>query len=298
MHINHKNIIIILIFIIPKAIICTSMVYNFRIAQITKQPISDEIDQEKNMVMGLIFDIYKKKYNGQAQNFVGELSSYIRNFGLNYFRVDWAFANIKEQNSQAVNFSGTQTDDLLFTIGRDYHIGTNSKLTLSGLLGLPTHANNNLQHASFGYGQVGLGAQLDGIYNFNTTTALIYGTRYVFLAKRNTRDNDNNQIKFTAGNVLDLLIASKYNWDMKHGIEAGFTERFQFGAKSTPYNFIINNKSNYLSSNFYLVYKYKFLLENYQNRLLLNIAYGFDQSSKATNNKNIVTVWGSWSINF
>ena len=52
--------------------------------------------RENNQLMALIFDQYRKKYNGTFQNFVGGLGSYIYNFDSYYFRIDGAVSHIKE----------------------------------------------------------------------------------------------------------------------------------------------------------------------------------------------------------
>lgn len=274
----------------------TSMVYNFRIAQITKQPLSDKPTGRNNTMMGLLFDQYQKKYNRVEKNFVGGLASYIRDFSPYYARVDFALSHIKSKLDGVETFSGTETDDLLFTVGRNY-LADHGSLTLSGLFGIPTHKNYTLQHAVFGYGQIGVGGQLDGMYTFNVNHALVYGARFVHFVSRDADDDVGQIYKFTIGNMADVLVASKNSWG-NQGLELGYTAKFQFDAKITPNLATILEKTNYVRSNFYLVYKYKFLIHDTPNRLLLNVAYGFDHRSKIYGNKYIVTLWGSWSVNF
>jgi len=274
-----------------------SMVYNFRIAQITKQPIAEQSDDHPNSVMGLLFDVYEQKYNQIHQNFGGGLATYIRNFIPYYFRIDGAVSHIKASLNGTTSYSGTQTDDILFTMGRDFLIGEQAKVTISGLFGIPTHAITGLQHASFGYGQVGLGGQLDGIYNLNSHYALIGGTRYIHFFGRKAYAQNQDLYKFNIGNILDLLFAGKYN-GVKQGLELGYTARFQFGAKISPFLANATSTSNYIRNSFYGVYKYRFKIHELQNRFLLNLAYGFDSRPKTTGNKNIITVWGSWTVNF
>lgn len=273
------------------------MVYNFRISQITKQPIADRQSTGKNTLMALIFDQFQKKYNGTRQNFAGGLGSYIYETEPYYLRTDFAAAHIKEKTDNDITFAGAATDDILFTFGRNFTTSTQSLITLSGLFGIPTHNISTLRHVGFGYGQVGIGLQFDGSYQLQAADALLYGTRYIYFVPRKTTDNLSNTYTFSIGNIIDLLLAYKHAWQ-KHGLEFGYTARFDFGAHITPNFDDIVAKTNYIRDSFYFVYKYKFLINNTPNRLLFNIAYGFEQHPKDFSNKYIITLWGSWSVNF
>lgn len=275
----------------------TSMVYNFRIAQVTKQPLAEELNNRKHTILALLFDVYQKKYYGPHQSFIGALTSYIHDFAPYYVRLDFAFSHINQTVNHITTFTGTETDDLLLTAGCKIHHTPQNSVTLSALFGMPTHRMKILQHPNFGYSQIGLGVQVDGLHNFDTQTAFIYGTRYIYFIPRTADDYHKHKYKFSASNLFDLLAASKTNWG-QHGLEAGYTARFQFGAQIYPDFDDIIEKTNCIRSNFYLVYKYKFLIKDAQNRLLFNIGYGFDHKSKTFGNKNIITLWWAWSINF
>ena len=60
----------------------------------------------------------------------------------------------------------------------------------------------------------------------------------------------------------------------------------------------IVKKTNYIRSNFYIAYKYKFLVNDISNRLIWYLSYGFDHKPKVFGNKYIVTLWASWNIRF
>ncbi len=273
-----------------------SIVYNFRIAQITKEPIAQAVGR-KHSIIALLFDQYQKKYSGVTQNFAAGLGAYIYNFGSNFVRADFAVSHIKEVTHHTTTFSGTETDDLLFTIGREFLINTKNIITLSGLFGVPTHKVFRLEHVDFGYGQIGTGAQLDGSYEYSQAHFLLCGARYIYFVPRSARDTACKNHTFTIGNTADILVASNSKWT-HHGLEVGFTERWQFGAHCSPNLDDIVNKTNYMRSSFYAVYKYKFLINDLANRLLFNISYGFDNSHKAYNNKRIIILWGSWNVRF
>lgn len=273
-----------------------SIVYNFRIAQITKQPIF-EASAREHSIIALLFDQFQKKYNGVSQNFGGSLCAFIYNFGSNFFRTDFAVSNIQEVTNHIVTFSGTETDDLLFTIGREFFVSEKNILTLSGLFGVPTHKVLRLKHVDFGYGQIGTGVQFDGSYACTPANFLLYGARYIYYVPRKAQDTACQNYTFTIGNTADILLALNNKWE-NHGLEIGFTERWQFGAHVWPHFDEIVKKTNYIRSNLYAVYKYKFLMKNVANRFLFNISYGFDNSPKIYGNKHIVTVWASWNIRF
>jgi hypothetical protein len=275
-----------------------SMVYNFRIAQITKQPIFEKPHDRNHTVIALLFDQYRKKYNGIFQNFAGGLGSYIYDFEPYYFRVDFAVSHIKAKSNHTTTFSGTETDDILFTLGRNIVRRDRSIGTLSGLLGIPTHRIFRLQHTDFGYSQLGTGIQYDGSYAINHTNTLLYGARYIYFVPRKALDDLRQKHTFTLGNIGDLLFAYKNNWNEHQGIELGYTARFRFGAHIVPSLDNIVKKTNYIRSNFYAVYKYKFLINNISNRLLFYLSYGFDHTPKVYGNKYIVTLWTSWNIAF
>ena len=145
---------------------------------------------------------------------------------------------------------------------------------------------------------MGLGIQLDGTINIGTgEQALIYGGRYIYFVPRNAQDDFDNSYNYTIGQTVDLLAAYKKNWPI-HGIEFGYTSRFFFSAAVHPHFDDEVKKLNYIRSNFYAVYKYRFFIHEHPNRLLFNIAYGFDHKPKVFGNKYIVTLWTSWNISF
>jgi hypothetical protein len=273
------------------------MVYNFRIAQITKQPILQASRPTSYTVSALVFDQYRKKYTGVYQNFIGALGSFIYDFSSFYFRIDGAFSHILEKTDHVTTFAGTETDDILFTVGRMFSVNKHTILTASVLCGIPTHKMERLKHIDFGESLVGSGVQLDGSYDCGRRGALLYGTRYVYFVPRDARDNLGNSYRFTIGNIEDLFLAYKNNWG-KHGGEFGYTARFRFGAQCWPYLADIIQKTNYIRSNVYVAYKYKFRIHKVPNRLIFNASYGRDHISKTYGLRYVFTLWGSWTVNF
>ncbi len=274
-----------------------SVVYNFRIAQITKQHLFETANQRKYTVIGLLFDeVSQKRYDGIHRNYFGGLGTFIYTIEDYFFRADFA-VSLVQQKSFDSHFADTQTDDFLFTFGKNFKISENADITLSGLFGVPTHPVYTLIKPEFGFGQFGLGLQLDSVYKINPINSLVFGGRYIYFIPRCAQNSEKNCFKFTQGNLIDFLVASKNVWG-KHGLEVGFTPRFAFGAKICPYLDDIIEKSNYIRTTWYAVYQYKFMINNVKNRLLFNIASGFDATGKKYGNKYIVFIWGAWDIKF
>jgi len=282
----------------PTNLVSISIVYNFRLAQITQQPIFEKTDDINHIIIALAFDQYRKKYTRSIhQNFLGALGSFIYDPRPYYFRTDFAVSHIKEKTKSKTTFSGAETDDILFTLGRNFKINEYASLTFAGLFGIPTHKVFRLQRIDVGYSQVGLGMQFDGLYQLHHRTGLVYGARYIYFVPRNALGKPNQKYTLTIGNVADLIIALKNNWN-NHGFELGFTERFRFGAHITPSLPDFTKKTNYIRSTFYATYKYRFLIRTVQNRFLLNFSYGLDTNSKIFGNRYIITVWASWNVSF
>ncbi len=277
----------------------TSMVYNFRIAQITKQFQFDQEEDKHSTIIALFFDQIRKKYDGEYQNFLGGFGSLIYNFNDYYIRMDTAFSHITDKQKDILTFSDTETDDILFSFGYNFLKREKNLMTFSGLLGVPTHEIYRLQHTDFGYGQTSLGLQLDGSHSYteNDKNIFLYGARYIGFIPRTAFDIHENRYKFTIGNMGDLFIADKHNWS-NQGIEYGYTAKFRFGAKVYPKFDDIIKKTNYIRSNFYIVYKYKFYLGDTSNKLLFYFSYGFDHIPKIYGNKYILTFWASWNVSF
>jgi hypothetical protein len=274
-----------------------SIVYNFRIAQITKQPIMENQGYNKNTIIALLLDQYSKTRNDTKQHFLGGLGAFIYTSKPYFFRIDWAVGHLHAKDHCTTTFNGTEPDDILFTLGHNSLFGDRKVLTASALFGVPTHQILQLKHASLGYGQFSLGAQIDGSYPIARSGALLGGIRYIRFFERHASDEYHARYRFTIGNVEDVLVAYKHSWP-KHGAEVGYTSRVQFGAAVCPSFDDIVKKTNYVRSSFYAVYKYKFLVRDLPSRLLFNVAYGHDHRPHEYGNKYIVTLWGSWNINF
>ncbi len=273
-----------------------SMVYNFRIAETTREDVFAKKVEREDTVLALVFDQFRKKHSGIRQNFAGALASYIFSSGSYYVRADGAFSHIHAWDHAKTTFQDTASDDILFSFGAN-RANEQTSSTLSGLFGVPTHAITRLKHVDFGTGQVGLGIQFDQSRERGEQDSFLYGLRYIYYVPRKACDPCNHLHTFTLGNIGDILLAYRHNYDHQ-GIELGYTFRARFGAHCRPPFDDAVEKANYLRSNFYFIYKYKFSTERARHRLLLNIAYGTDHKPKTFGNKAIYTLWGAWQISF
>lgn len=274
-----------------------SVVYNFRIAQITRQPIAHQPNTKPDSIAPLVFDFFQKMKNFDIrENYAGGLVTYNHNFIHNYFRADFAVAHTSRTVDKVQTVDVTEPDDILFTAGHCIIHNDNAMVTLSGLLGIPTHSVYTLERVGFGSGQVGLGAQIDGLHKFTKEVDFLWGARYNYFFPRSAFDVNNNAYQFTIGSIADILVALQTHKPLGHGVEGGYSGRWGFGIDATPT--IANlDQFNYMRNNVYLVYKYTFLGKRIAHRLLLNISYGSDAKPKLYG-YNAVMVWASWGFAF
>ncbi len=282
--------------LISQKVAALSIVYNFRIAQITKQSLVEETGRH-NTLVSLLFSQFRERHDRSRLNYVGTFGSYIYGFDSYYCRADFAVAGFEERRNHRTTFSDIETDDILFTVGRNFRIDKQRNITFSALFGIPTHKIFRLQHPEFGHGQIGTGLQLDGFYGLKPSSGFLYGLRYLSFVPREALDKTGGKHLVTLGNVGDVLVAYRHNWQ-QYGIEFGYTHRSRFGETISPPLDDKGKPANAQRSNFYLVGKYKFMRENVEHRLLCNISYGFDHRPALHGNKYVVGFWTSWNISF
>lgn len=296
-----KNIVLLALFanlIIYAPIYTLSIVYSFRIAQITRQQIIQETQQKPNALSTVIFDLFQKNHTFDIrENYAGGMLTYNLNFLKKYYlRTDFAVAHTNQTIKKVPNVDATESDDILFTLGRNFQVTEKSRITLSGLFGIPTHSVNNLQRVGFGLGQVGLGAQIDGLYKIDRTIDFLWGARYNYFIPRTAFNAQEKAYKFSVGSIADLLVGLQTSNQLSHGLEGGYAARWGFGISAFPIIPKIDDL-NYMRNNFYFVYKYGFLTKDAAHRLLLNISYGFDAKPKLYGYKAITILMG-WGIAF
>lgn len=289
------KIILLLTALHSSGITASSVVYSLRIAQITKHSLLQESKDHSVTTLALPFYTYAKKYSDVTSNYAGGLASLIYNYKASYLRADFAITNINQRDHGKSIFSDTVSDDILFSFGRDFEINKKSQINISGLCGFPTHANYILAYPTFGFGQVGIGAQLDGLYHFNDHAHFIWGTRLIHFIERNAIDLYGVRHTFNIGNLADILVAAKNKWN-HHGVEGGYVARWGFSPSICPALSNVLDQAKYMTNFVYLVYKYNHQSKNVLHQFLCNISYGFDSQQESFNYKSIATVWIAWSL--
>lgn len=288
-------------FIACSKIMCTSFVYNLRIAETTRHEALQQTN--KNFITGFaLIEQWRKTYNNINQSIQGGLGTIVHRSKISYTHIDFAAAHIKTKAGQ-VKFCNTQTDDILFTGGYCHTFSPKTKCTLSLLAGFPTHKDTTFQGLEFGTGHFSVGTQLDGIFMYSSdhNHAIFGAARYVRFFPRNVSiqvGEFQQCYNFNIGNLVDLFISNRSTFGM-HILEIGYNPTFNFGASISPQppSIDISNFS-FIRSNFFASYTFGFFIKSHLNAIILGISYDFDHAPKTIGIKNGVIIWGAWGINF
>ncbi len=290
-----KNILFILMLIYFTTNNTESIVYNFKIAQITKSA-----DMHNNVFNFLTFNLYREKYNCSQKNFTGEMVSYIHNLRPYYFRIDTAYGYYFEKVNNQKTFRGENLDDILITFGKTFHQECKND-TLSWLVGIPTHHAASLDDINFGIGQYSLGIQFDTLHKIGKQD-LLFGCRFLHFFPKKIFNADYYGYKFTPGNLVDLLAGLKKNWTST-GIEFGYNMSIRFNAQLETDDNLKNNhdlleKYNIKRSSFFLALKYYFNTCDIRNKIFLIMSAGFDHNPEPFKVKKLFNCSLSWAISY
>lgn len=279
-----------------------SLVYNLRIAETTRRQTLEQHDRP-SILVGVLVNQYRETKNDIHQFVAGGLATYIRTFKDAYFRIDGAVGHIDQDKSIArTKTKRTQTDDILCSLGHGFSLSHNIRITVSGLLGIPTHNDTILEGVQFGTGHSSVGIQGDfsWFYSEHTKNSFMGAVRFVHFFSRKPAtpfQNLNQDLKINLGNLIDILIAHQCG-TLRHKFECGYSPSFGFGANITPPLANTPLSTTFIRSNFYANYKFLFLIQNRPSVFGLGLSYGFDHKPKDIGLKKIITVWGAWGINF
>lgn len=282
-----------------------SFVYNLRIAETSKRTVSEMDDPHlySELITTVPFQ-YRKKYDGTRQTIIGGLASLIYTPPRYFLRVDTAGARVRSKSCTSCS-EVTEPDDLLFSGGYSPKISKRTKITFSGLFGVPLHKDHSLETIQFGYAHFSLGAQFDSgvIYHVSdskTKFSIRSAARFIHFFPRRVAvplSGVISHFKFNIGHLMDLFIAHHTNFG-KSRFEFGYNPSFFFGATIKPHFDDAVAKSNYIRSSVYASYKYKFNMRRHAGKFATNISYGLDHRPKKFGNKTIVTVWASFEVDF
>lgn len=287
-----------------------SIVYNMKLSEITKrfQQSSIKSSGGKEDYFGATATVItqmRKTYNDIHQKTIAGLGTIQYSPGSWYVALETAAGHVKNTFPIEVNLvkENTQVDDLLFSAGYAIGINGHTRITFSGLLGVPVHRDVTLLGAQFGTGHVGLGAQLDLAYAYTDDLdhTMLAAARYVRFLSREAEACINQQSRcfdVTLGNLVDALFASNHRWGHHHW-EFGYDATFAFGAHVQPsIPAIDEDQFTFLRSTFYTTYAYTFPIGDHPSGFLFGFSVGTDHRPVPLGFKRLLAGWITWGIKF
>lgn len=279
-----------------------SYVYNLKIAETTRRNTTQSDAIHPSLISLLGVSTLRTKYNGLKEEAAGALGTYIYMQPDWYLRADGAAAHIRYKY-EGLTIARNQTDDILFSGGYGVGIGSTGRITLSGLVGIPTHADRSLVLPQFGTGHVGLGTQVDASIHLDGNRAdhLIQGAaRIIHFFPRSSRlATDYGPIALTSypGDLLDLFMGYQISI-RKHALEMGFNPSFLFHAgTSSPLTAALFDHI-YIRPSFYANYRYIFRAWSFPMALGIGASYGFDVIQSPFNTRRSTTFWAGTGLLF
>lgn len=283
-----------------------SLVYAFRFTEITR-PTQLKIEgnvKERKIGAASLFERYSKTGQGSHDNILAGFFTALYVNQSKYIRLDWAYGNVTQTLFDGTCFDATQTDDLLITFGNAWPINETFTMTLSGVAGFPTHADQGLQFTQLGTGHYGLGIQVDAAYNYsaNKYHSILMAARYIrFLPRGANIETDNCKIiqrfNLDFGNLIDLYLSHYSDWN-QHKLEFAYNATFFFGAKFCPFNLELERAFHFVRSSFIGAYSYGFLLSQHPSSLILAFSYGFDHGKRITRSTAVVYAVAAFAYSF
>lgn len=294
---NKKIFIVTCMCIMNSCVMGVSFVYNLRIAEITRRQAVKSVYAKPSIGVLNLINQNRKRTDHIRENVCGALASYIWVGEKAYFKIDTAYANVRQQKPDSF-FSCSEPDDILFSVGYNWYLTDRFRYTISAKLGIPTHDDNIVRGLQFGTGHVGLGGQFDCAVTlsqdrhnniFAAARYIRYFPSIIFFPK-----NPKSYV-FNIGNLVDLLVAYNTGFD---------TNRFEFGYNSSivffptiePHLETPLNQRYGVRSNFYGAFTKLFRIRHHLSGIITGFSYGFDNVPKLF--KRIISFWFAWGINF
>lgn len=276
-----------------------TIVYNLRISQITRR---QAISGNPSLFITNLFQQWYKFRNGSKQTDLGVLSSYIRTGTSWYFNVNGAVAHV-ESTFNRNKISRNQFDDILLSGGYGIIPRKGTQITFSGHFGIPTHKDTILEGVEFGTGHYAIGAQIDGsqAYKVGQPHFLLWALRLIHFFPRTIALDTPPLVQryhFALGNIADIFLAHQSNWAKRHRIEFGYDGVFGFGAKVCPDIANFGATIHFIRNNVYFSYAHRIKTFNKPSAWLITVSYGADTGRNQFRRTYVITVVGSWAINF
>lgn len=308
-----QRFLIGLLIIYPAVTVSVSIVYNMRIATITRRQRFDSQQQAfHNLLSGVPFAQWRKIQSGNfKQNDYGALGTYIYSKENYYLKVDSAAGRVNSTiigENSCLKISRTQTDDILFTGGFGHSAGKHARFAYSALFGVPTHRNYILEFSQFGIGHIGLGGQIDGSYNYsqNGTHTIFGAMRLIHFFGRAIEVKDSclkplyahTCYNLKPGNVADLFISHQTVWNKRNRFEFGYDATFGFGASICPTIVNFGGTATLIRNSFFGAYSRLIPIHERPTGIIVAFSGGFDSKPKLLGNSYFLTIWGLWGFAF
>jgi hypothetical protein len=293
-----KRTVLTALLIHPIVTLPTSLVYKFFVSEITRRYTSQTQNTSLSQISLWCFDTYASRYDSTHENATGLLATYIYEKNNVYAEVDGAFGHVRSHSSHR-KFSRTQTDDILCSLGFSKAFSQKTAVTLSGILGFPTHKDTSPEGIQFGIAHGSIGFKIDAIRLCSPQKdhKLLMAGRYLrFLPATISAGSSISPdiYELDVGNLFDLLIG--YNLGFSNdGLEFGYNPNFLVGGRlypeSAPHDHI-----GYMRSTFYLAYYHIFLAGKHPNILSFICSYTTEHKPKIY--KQLITAFVTWSMLF
>lgn len=293
-----------------------SIVYNMKLSEITKRfqrsmaENSNTQEDPFGITTTMVTQI-RKTYNNINQNTVAGLVTAQYSSGSWYVGLETAAGHIKNKFPFEVSLvkERTQMDDLLFSAGYAVSINGHTRITFSGLFGIPVHRDFGLLGVQFGTGHVGLGTQFDVAYAYTDDLdhTILGAIRYVRFLSRFAEACINQKstcFDVTLGNLMDVLVSSNHTWD-NHRWEFGYDGTFAFGSHLEPpptelfaETDLDEDQLTFLRTTFYTTYAYNFSISEHESGILVGFSVGTDHKPIPFGFRRLLAAWVTWGIKF
>lgn len=281
-----------------------TVVYNLRIAQITRQQIQHIADgRETNVLLFTnLFQQWLKFRCGIKQTITGTLVSYIQTGQSWYIKIDGALAHVRNL-FPCTELKRNQTDDILISGGYGINPREGTRIGFTGHLGIPTHKDTILEGIQFGTGHYALGAQIDGsqAYTVGRPHFVLWALRYIHFFPRTVHFDDPTRpqrYKFALGNLVDIYISHQSNWDKRHRIEFGYDGIFDFGTRFCPPLTNLNVPTHFIRNSYFVAYARRIKHFNQPGALIFVLSYSSDAVPRLYGQQYGVSLFFSWAIIF
>jgi len=284
-----------------------SLVYNFRISEATSNQIKYRGKKEPFSLIGVVLSQWRQSRDKSKQYVLGALGTIDYEYKSFYFSADFGGGHVKHKKDK-VCFSRTQSDDILFGIGYGRTLNDRTRISCSGLLGVPTHKDLVFEGIQMGTGHFALGLQGDTsiVYSKNRKHSILGAARIVHFFPRqaglkvNIAPNLCNTQFFDVklGNLADLLVAFHSIFSFG-SLEVGYNPSFAFGTQTLVDMPGTDRDNLFIRSGIYGTYRYLFLInKKIMTGLEVGLSYSFDHNHDPLSLKKNLTFWASWDITF